>query len=125
MCSVLMSIKPEYVQGIMSGRKIYEFRKKTFKRAVNRIYIYSTVPVKKIVGEAEIESVIVDTPEELWRITHSGAGINKDFFDRYFEDRKEAVAYKLVNIKKYKEPKNLSEMGIKTAPQSYQYVEEQ
>lgn len=124
MCSVLMSIKPEYVQGIMSGRKIYEFRKKAFKRTVDRIYIYSTVPVKKIVGEAEIESIIVDTPEELWRITHRGAGINKDFFDSYYEDRDEAVAYKLVNIKKYKRPKNLSELGIKTAPQSYQYVEE-
>ena len=30
----------EYVQEIMSGRKIYEFRKKAFKRTVYRIYIY-------------------------------------------------------------------------------------
>ncbi len=123
MCSVLMSIKPEYVQGIMSGRKIYEFRKKAFKRTVDRIYIYSTVPVKKIVGEAEIESIIVDTPEELWKMTYKGAGINKDFFDSYYENREKAVAYKLINIKKYQKPKTLSEMGIKTAPQSYQYLE--
>ncbi len=124
MCSVLMSIKPEYVQGIMSGRKIYEFRKKACKRTVDRIYIYSTVPVKKIVGEAEIESIIVDTPEELWKITHKGAGIKKEFYDRYYENRGEAVAYKLINVKKYKKPRALSEMGIKTAPQSYQYIEE-
>lgn len=124
MCSVLMSIKPEYVQGIMSGRKIYEFRKKACKRTVDRIYIYSTVPVKKIVGEAEIESIIVDTPEELWKITRKGAGIKKEFYDRYYENRGEAVAYKLINVKKYKKPRALSEMGIKTAPQSYQYIEE-
>lgn len=119
-----MSIKPEYVQGIMSGRKTYEFRKKACKRTVDRIYIYSTVPVKKIVGEAEIESIIVDTPEELWKITHKGAGIKKEFYDRYYENRGEAVAYKLINVKKYKKPMALSEMGIKTAPQSYQYIEE-
>lgn len=124
MCSVLMSIRPEYVQGIMSGKKIYEFRKKACKRTVDHMYIYSTVPVKRIVGEAEIESVLVDTPEELWKITHKGAGINKEFYDSYYENRKEAVAYKLINVKKYREPRTLSEMGVKTAPQSYQYIDE-
>lgn len=124
MCSILMSIKPEYVHRILSGRKIYEYRKKACKKAVNRIYIYSTVPVQKVVGEAEIESIIVDTPDKLWKLTHKGAGIDKVFFDSYYENREIAVAYKLINVKKYKEPKTLSELGIKTAPQSYQYIEE-
>lgn len=123
MCSVLMSINPKYVQDILSGKKYYEYRKKACKRTIDRIYIYSTVPIQKVVGEAEVESIIVDTPEKLWMITSNGAGIDKSFFDRYYEDREEAVAYKLVNVKEYKTPKTLYEIGIKKAPQSYQYIE--
>ena len=32
MCKVLMSIKPEYVDEILSGRKKYEYRKTRLKR---------------------------------------------------------------------------------------------
>ena len=122
MCSVLMSIKPQYVQRIMTGKKKYEFRKKACKKNVDKIYIYSTVPVKKVVGEAEVELVLIETPEIIWEKTKDDAGIDKDFFDRYYKDREEAVAYKLINVKKYKNPRSLKELGIKSAPQSYQYM---
>lgn len=122
MYSVLMSIKPEFVQGILSGEKIYEFRKKACKRMVKHMYIYSTVPIQKVVGEAEIESILVESPEDLWEKTKAGAGVEKSFFDSYYKDKEKAVAYKLVNVTKYKTPKSLNELGIKAAPQSYQYV---
>ena len=117
-----MSIKPQYVQRIMTGKKKYEFRKKACKKNVDKIYIYSTVPVKKVVGEAEVELVLIETPEIIWEKTKDDAGIDKDFFDRYYKDREEAVAYKLINVKKYKNPRSLKELGIKSAPQSYQYM---
>lgn len=123
MGSVLMSIKPEYVKKIMSGKKEYEFRKKACKRNVNKIYIYSTVPVQEVVGEAEVESILVESPAELWKKTKNSAGIDKDFFDKYYQNREEAVAYKLTNVIQYEKPKTLSELGVKTAPQSYQYIE--
>jgi type I restriction enzyme S subunit len=49
---VLLSIKPQYVDEIVKGNKKYEFRKKIFKKKdeVQEIYIYSTSPVKKIIG---------------------------------------------------------------------------
>lgn len=122
MCSILMSIKPEFVQQILSGKKEYEYRKKTCKRDVDKIYIYSTVPVKKVVGEAEVEFVLIETPEEMWKKTKEKAGIDKAFFDNYYKNRKEAVAYKLTNVIQYKKPRTLKELGVKTAPQSYQYV---
>lgn len=117
-----MSIKPEYAHGIISGKKEYEFRKKACKRNVEKIYIYSTVPEQKVVGEAEVESVLVESPAKLWKLTKDKAGIDKEFFDSYYENRKEAVAYKLVNVVEYKKPKTLLELGVKTAPQSYQYI---
>lgn len=76
----------------------------------------------KIVGEAEVETVLIDKPSEVWRITKKKSGIDKLFFDDYFQDRDQAVAYKLTNITKYVSPKELKDFGIKSAPQSFQYI---
>ena len=122
MCSILLSINPSHVENIMNGIKIYEFRKKACKRHVDKIIIYSTTPVMKVVGEADVEDVLVDKPSEIWKITKKESGIDKNFFDYYFEDSDQAVAYKLKNITKYNTPKELEELGIKNAPQSFQYI---
>lgn len=122
MCSILLSINPSHVENIMNGIKIYEFRKKACKRHVDKIIIYSTTPVMKVVGEADVDEVLIDKPSEIWKITRKKSGIDKTFFYDYFEDRDQAVAYKLKNITKYSEPKELIELGIKNAPQSFQYI---
>ncbi len=124
MCSILLSINPEYVENIFNGTKKYEFRKNLCKREVNKIIIYSTFPVMEIVGEAEIEDILVERPEKLWEKTKEYSGVEKHFFDEYYKGKKQAVAYKLKSIKKYKSPKKLMDYGVKNAPQSFVYVEE-
>ena len=47
---VLMSIKPKYVEKILSGEKKYEYRKTLLKKDVESILVYSTSPVKKVYG---------------------------------------------------------------------------
>lgn len=96
--------------------------KEYVKKPVDRILIYSTSPVMKVMGEAEIEDILVDTPEIIWERTKEKAGIDKRFFDRYYAGRNQAVAYKLKNITEYKMPKELKDYGISRAPQSFQYV---
>lgn len=91
---------------------------------MDKIYIYSTTPVRKVVGEAEVEDVLIDRPNIIWDITNKQAGIDKCFFDKYFDNREEAVAYKLRNVIEYVVPKTLSDLGVKVAPQSYQYIDE-
>lgn len=124
MCAILLSINPVHVENIMNGTKKYEFRKKACKRHVDKIIIYSTNPIMKVVGEAEVEDVLIDNPEKIWKKTKEKSGIDKNFFDKYYENREQAVAYKLKNIIKYEKPRDLKEYGIVSAPQSYQYLEE-
>lgn len=124
MCAILLSINPNHVENILNGTKRYEFRKKACKKHVDKILIYSTKPIMRVVGEAEIEDVLIDNPETIWKKTEKRSGINKNFFDQYYEDRELAVAYKLKNVVKYREPKELKEYGISSAPQSFQYIEE-
>ena len=117
-------INPNHVENILNGSKLYEFRKKVCKRKVDKIIIYSTTPVMKVVGEAEIEEVLIDAPEIIWKKTQKKSGIDKLFFDRYYENREQAVAYKLRNVRKYTKPRDLKEYGVLSAPQSFQYVDE-
>ena len=63
---VLLSIKPEFVQEIFTGKKKYEYRKAIFTRSVDKVVVYSTKPVGMIVGEFTVENILNDTPSTLW-----------------------------------------------------------
>lgn len=50
MKSILLPIKPVFVERILSGEKWYEFRKR-LPLDIERVVIYETAPTKKVVGE--------------------------------------------------------------------------
>ena len=119
---ILISINPEHVNRIINGTKKYEYRTKAAKQDVKKIIIYETTPVKKVVAEAEIDDVLMMPPEELWKTTSNYSGISKEFFDKYFNGKKVAYAYKLGKVTVYNKPIELKEIGVKTAPQSFVYL---
>lgn len=121
---VLLSIKPEFANKILSGEKRFEFRKSLFKRNdIKTVIIYATMPIGKVVGEFDIDCVISNTPQEVWSKTSEFSGISKNFFDSYFLDRNMAYAIKVKKVRKYDFPQNLDDIkvGLK-APQSYVYI---
>lgn len=123
---VLLSIKPEYANKIFSGEKKFEYRKAIFlNKSVKSIVVYSTMPVGKIIGEFTVDGVISDQPETVWNETKNHAGINKSFFNAYFDGRDKAYAIKISNPQLYKEPidpkKNNSSF---VPPQSFRYINE-
>ena len=122
MCKLLMSINPEHVNNILAGIKRFEFRKTKCKEEIDSIVIYSTAPVMQIVGEVQVTGIIEGTPQNVWKKTSSAAGIDKGFFDRYYAGRTTAFAYALGEVIRYQKPLQLSDFGIKSAPQSYVYV---
>ena len=122
MCNMLISINPEHVENIFNGSKNYEYRKIRCKQDIDKIIIYSTYPIMKVVGEAKVEKILEDSPDNIWEETKKYSGIDLKFYQKYFKDRSKAIAYKLTNIKKYSDPKELSSYGIKSAPQSFVYV---
>lgn len=124
MSTILLSIKPEYVSRILEGSKRFEFRRSVAKRKVDRILIYSTAPVKKVVALVEMTGVLQDSPRRLWQQTHASAGISRAEFMDYFAGRTVAYAYQLGTLRRFKEPRTLAEYGIVSAPQSFVYIEE-
>ncbi|MCF5914850.1 ASCH domain-containing protein [Aeromonas veronii] len=121
---VLLSIKPEYVEKIFDGTKKFEFRKNLFKRdGIKSVVIYSTMPVGRVVGEFDVSELIADLPEIVWEKTRTYAGIDKKFFDSYYDNRQRAVAIGIGDVRRYEQPLPLVELGIgSTPPQSYRYL---
>lgn len=122
MRKIIISINPEHVKNIIDGSKKYEYRTKVAMQDIESILVYCTYPYKKIVAEVAINSILEDTPKNLWERTKKFSGINKDFYDKYFEGRELAYAYELGSVTRFDIPKDLSEYGIMTAPQSYVYL---
>lgn len=122
MQKLLMSINPEHVANILTGKKRFEYRKVKCRKQINSIIIYSTAPIMKVVAEVEVTGIIEGSPQSVWKQTCLAAGIDKAFYDEYYQGKSTAVAYALGHITKYSEPLRLSDFGITNAPQSFVYV---
>ena len=120
---LLLSINPQYVEQIISGKKYYEFRKFRCRGDVNKMLIYETAPFKRIIGETDIVEIIHDNVLKVWQKTKDGAGVSYDRYMQYYTGKSEAVAYKLDNLVLYYEPLTLADIGVSSAPQSYMYVD--
>jgi len=123
---VLLSIKPQFVDLILSGDKKFEFRKQIHKNLdVKTIVIYATKPVGKVVGEFTIKEIHQDTPQNLWKFAHSSSGISSNEYEAYFEGRNVAFAIEIEKVKKYKSPRDLWDVIPNgTAPQSFAYIKQ-
>lgn len=66
---VLLSIKPEFASKIFNGTKKYEFRKSIFKRDVDKVVVYASSPVQRVIGEFTIADIICNDIESLWQLT--------------------------------------------------------
>ncbi|WPL38892.1 ASCH domain-containing protein [Malacoplasma iowae] len=122
MNTILLSVKPEYSEKIFNGVKKFEYRKSLAKKDVNRILIYTTSPIKLIIGEVEVIEKISLEVTKLWAKTQNYSGISKKKYLWYFNGNTNASAYKLGKITKYETPKTLDQFGVKQAPQSFVYI---
>lgn len=120
---VLLSIKPEFVEKIFAGTKKYEFRKYLFKRSgVKYVVIYASAPIKRVVGEFEIEDILSDDVNTVWERTKKHSGVTKAFYNLYFQNRKTANAIQIGHLTKYEKTRPLSDYDIHQAPQSFCYI---
>lgn len=124
MRAILLSVKPEFVYKMISGEKRYEFRRRLCSKPIQKLYLYATSPVRLVLAEAEVEAVIWEEREELWAQTSAYAGIDRGFFEQYFDGCDKAGAYCLGRVTSYINGRPLSEFGIKAPPQSFVYLNE-
>ncbi|AEM46873.1 hypothetical protein Acife_0671 [Acidithiobacillus ferrivorans SS3] len=123
--AALISIHPQHVANILSGMKIFEYRKVVPQYEVSHLVFYCTAPVMKIVAVAEVLGCIISSPTRVWNITSAGSGISRRFFREYFYGQKTASAFSLGKVYEMRESLGLSCLsGVKAPPQSFYYLDD-
>ncbi len=124
---LLLSIKPEFALRIFAGEKTFEFRKAVHQQpGVSIAVVYASKPIGMIIGEFEIVDILSATPEALWEETRHGAGISREFFFEYFNERPVAYALKVGTVRRFEAPiEPRRAINDFTPPQSYMYVNDQ
>lgn len=121
---VLMSIKPQYANAIMHGSKKVEFRKQIFDVNVERVYVYASHPVKKLIGYFDVDQVICENPDKLWDDYNKVGCISKKDFVSYFNNCSYGYAIAIKKVHRFTKDYLIAEIfgGNFQVPQSYRYI---
>lgn len=122
MLKALISVKPVYAERIASGEKTVEYRKAIMREKPDRLIIYATQPVGRILGEVDLIGVSWGDPEKIWERTRASGGISREAYDNYFTGRDVAVAYELGEFIPNDNGTTLADLGLRRPPQAYAYV---
>ena len=88
---------------ILSGKKTVELRNRIVRMEPGTvIWIYATRPVGGIVALAELDSVVHDTPAEIWVRYGREICIDRAHFDSYINNRESVSALILSSVRKLK-----------------------
>lgn len=98
--TLLMSLRPEFAELILQGRKTVEFRRKFSKKYEGAtIVFYITRPVQQFMFTATITQVDHSQKKRLWNMSQQECGISQVAFDQYFSGIDYGYAIHLSNIK--------------------------
>lgn len=122
---VLISIKPHFVNKIFAHEKKFEFRKLIFNPIdVEKVYIYSSSPIKAIVGSFQIGEIISGHPKDIWINCKMSAGISEDDYFKYFQGKTIAHAIAITNLCIFRMPfRPYDHLKDFHPPQSYRYLD--
>lgn len=123
--SIIISIKPQYVQLIKQGIKKFEYRKSVWKNTekINKIYIYESRGEQIIIGYFIPGKIIADRPTNIWEKTQKYAGINKIEFEKYFESKQIGYAIPITNFTIFSKPMNPKTIIPNfSPPQNFMYI---
>ena len=82
-----LSIKRIYAERIIAGTKSIELRKRPIGMELgNLVLLYETTPDSLIRGGFIADKTISLSPSKMWKQYHCVMGVDKEFYDSYFEN---------------------------------------
>ena len=123
--NVILSIKPCFCKLIFDGQKVYEYRKRVFMRNdIDKVYVYASKPICKVIGYFTVGGIINDTVSNVWDMTHEYGGIDRGYYDSYFNGCDIAHAIKIEDARLFSVPIDpKSVLDNFRAPQNYMYLD--
>lgn len=125
--ALFLSLRPRFAELLLNGKKTVELRRVRPNVAPGTsVLLYASSPTMKLVGRAEVADVEVASTKQIWREHGRKTGISKGEYKDYFEGLDEAVAIKLVNVRRLPNPRPLQDLRDRLTgfqpPQSYRYL---
>ena len=126
---LLISIRPEHADNIVKGVKTVEFRRRFPPEQRVRgatIWIYSTAPVREVIGTAIVVSVERMRTAALWQAYADQGAVSRGVFEDYFEGVSEGHAIRLGGVRRLRMPVDAARLEALdfATPQSYRFVPE-
>lgn len=125
--NVLLSIKPEYADAILNGKKKREYRRVAPKRGTPmRLVLYVTDPIQAALGEAWCLRVREGSPEILAEETARFTPHDREDILDYFGDRDTGYALSISNYRRFENPlprSSFEAIGLPPA-QNFRYMPE-
>ena len=125
---ILVSVQPKFVSKILDGAKTVELRRRFPETAATGALalIYSSSPVRAVVGYARIREVRRLRVDQIWQQHGSAACVSKKEFDEYFRGLRLGFAIFLEKIKLFSPQITAADFEQKfgiVPPQSYRYLD--
>jgi predicted transcriptional regulator len=123
--SLLLAIRPEYVNRLLRGEKTIEIRRRFHRRWRGaRVALYASRPDRALVGEATIENVKALSPGEAWESHREQIGCSLEELLAYSGEAAEIFAIELKDVVPYAAKLPLCQVEYLleedlTPPQSY------
>ena len=126
---LLISIRPEHADSIVEGLKTVEFRRRFPPEQRVRgatVWIYSTAPVREVIGTAVVVSVDRMGTAALWHAYGDRGAVSRGVFDDYFSGVSEGHAISLGGVRRLGTPVDAARLEALdfATPQSYRFVPE-
>ena len=127
MQQIIISLKPIYSELVLSGSKTVEVRNRIVRiEPSTKVWIYVKCPVGKIVALADVEQVIHDNPDTIWKYYQEKIGIDRTQFKEYVGNRDLVSAIVLQKLMILNDPMSIAsirriESGFQP-PQFYSYI---
>ncbi|MEP0338998.1 MAG: ASCH domain-containing protein [Alphaproteobacteria bacterium] len=123
----LISIKPRFVDLILSGVKTVELRRRAPQIPENTtIWIYSTVPIAKVLAFATVGAVYEGPKGAIWERFSESMAISRSEFEKYLSGSERASAIQLKKVQKIEDPVALSHIKSQVSnfhpPQFFQKI---
>lgn len=114
--NILISLEARYAEGILSGAKRVELRRRHMNVAQGTIvWLYVKQPVASVVGCATVRSIHKSAPSVLWKRFGAVAGISKTEFFDYFAGVRCGLALSLDRGMRLPDPISLKQLRTVTS----------
>jgi len=130
MCDILISIKPKYVEEILSGKKTVELRRRAPRVPVGtRMWVYSTLPDAHVRMVATVEKLEEWSPSTIWKKNSSKMALSKSEYNGYVDGRSKVCALHLSKVMPLSTPLSLQKLRDKSQkvhpPQFFKFLDSQ